>query len=71
VVAPTGRPRAPWGLMARMSGVRRTDDGHLKLQMPARFGEGTWMAAAWKVLADAGPEGLTVNEVRRSREGGC
>eukprot|EP00878_Enallax_costatus_P022608 GHUV01024000.1.p1 GENE.GHUV01024000.1~~GHUV01024000.1.p1 ORF type:complete len:306 (+),score=71.75 GHUV01024000.1:717-1634(+) len=38
-------------------------DGPLKLQLPVRFGEGTWMSAAWRVLAVAGPEGLPVPEV--------
>lgn len=39
-------------------------DGPLKLLLPLRFGESTWMAAAWKVLSEVGPEGLPVVEVR-------
>jgi hypothetical protein len=39
-------------------------DGPLKLILPLRFGDATWMAACWKVLSEAGPQGLTVPEVR-------
>jgi hypothetical protein len=42
-----------------------TGDGPLKLLLPLRFGETTWMAAAWKVLSEVGAEGLGVTEVRR------
>lgn len=38
-------------------------DGPLRLQQPDRFAPGTWMAAAWRVLAEAGPEGMVVAEV--------
>lgn len=41
-----------------------TGDGPLKLLLPLRFGETTWMAAAWKILSEVGPEGLPVTEVR-------
>ncbi|WIA12944.1 hypothetical protein OEZ85_006559 [Tetradesmus obliquus] len=40
-------------------------DGPLKLQLPQRFAEGTWMAAAWRVLAGVGPEGMYVNDLVR------
>lgn len=43
-----------------------TGDGPLKLLLPLRFGETTWMAAAWKVLSEVGAEGLGVTEVRLS-----
>jgi hypothetical protein len=38
-------------------------DGPLKLLLPLRFGETTWMAAAWKILSEVGVEGLPVAEV--------
>jgi hypothetical protein len=38
-------------------------DGPLKLQLPQRFAEGTWMAAAWRVLAGIGPEGMHIDDV--------
>jgi hypothetical protein len=38
-------------------------DGPLRLQCPQRFAEGTWMAAAWRVLAGMGPEGMYINDV--------
>lgn len=38
-------------------------DGPLKLLLPLRFGETTWMAAAWKILSEVGSEGLPVTEV--------
>jgi hypothetical protein len=38
-------------------------EGPLKLQLPQRFAEGTWMAAAWRVLAGVGPEGMYINDV--------
>lgn len=41
-------------------------DGPLKLMLPPRFGDTTWMAAAWKVLSEVGPEGLPVVEVSQS-----
>ncbi|KAF6264659.1 hypothetical protein COO60DRAFT_75930 [Scenedesmus sp. NREL 46B-D3] len=40
-------------------------DGPLKLQLPQRFAEGTWMAAAWRVLAGVGPEGMYINDLVR------
>lgn len=46
--------------------LRRTcpaGDGPLKLLLPLRFGETTWMAAAWKILSEVGSEGLPVTEV--------
>lgn len=48
-----------------------TGDGPLKLLLPLRFGETTWMAAAWKILSEVGVEGLPVTEiVRRITERG-
>jgi hypothetical protein len=38
-------------------------DGPLRLQLPVRFAEGTWMAAAWRVLAGVGPEGMKISDV--------
>jgi hypothetical protein len=38
-------------------------DGSLKLQLPQRFADGTWMAAAWRVLAGVGPEGMHIDDV--------
>ncbi|KAK2079154.1 hypothetical protein QBZ16_002845 [Prototheca wickerhamii] len=39
--------------------------GGLRLRLPARFGLGTVKAAAWSVLAEAGPAGLKVDEIAR------
>lgn len=43
-----------------------TDDaGHMTLVVPARFGLGTVKGAAYKVLQDVGPEGLSITEIAR------
>lgn len=62
----SGKGRGPKGAMGYegedvVSGW--TGDGPLKLLLPVRFGDSTWMAAAWKVLSEAGAEGLPVAEV--------
>ena len=41
------------------------DSGELKLRMPARFDPGSVKGAAWQVLTDVGPEGMTVIEITR------
>ena len=39
--------------------------GDLKLCLPPRLGIGTVKAAAWQVLAEAGPEGMPVYDIAR------
>ncbi len=39
--------------------------GDLKLSLPSRLGIGTVKAAAWQVLAEAGPEGMPVYDIAR------
>ena len=38
----------------------------MKLRLPARLGVGTVKAAAWQVLAEAGPEGMRVEDIARA-----
>lgn len=43
-----------------------TDDaGRVTLVAPARFGLGTVKGAAYKVLQEVGPEGLTITEIAK------
>lgn len=39
--------------------------GDLKLRLPSRLGVGTVKAAAWQVLAEAGPEGMRLEDIAR------
>ncbi|KAK9845568.1 hypothetical protein WJX84_003443 [Apatococcus fuscideae] len=41
------------------------DSGELKLRMPARFDPGSVKGAAWQVLTEVGPDGMTINEIAR------
>lgn len=41
------------------------ESGGLRLKMPSRFAPGTVKAAAWQVLAEAGPEGLSIAEIAK------
>lgn len=41
------------------------ESGSLRLKMPSRFAPGTVKAAAWQVLAEAGPEGLMIAEIAK------
>ncbi|KAL3160990.1 hypothetical protein ABBQ38_009379 [Trebouxia sp. C0009 RCD-2024] len=43
--------------------VVKDDAGHTTLVVPARFGLGTVKGAAYKVLQDVGPEGLSITEI--------
>lgn len=45
--------------------VVKDDAGRVKLVVPARFGLGTVKGAAYKVLQDIGPEGLSITEIAR------
>lgn len=64
--AADGRARAPKGAVGyEWEDVTegRMGDAPLRLELPHRFTPGTWMAAAWTVLASAGPSGMSVSEV--------
>ncbi|EIE24672.1 hypothetical protein COCSUDRAFT_46901 [Coccomyxa subellipsoidea C-169] len=39
--------------------------GNLKLRLPPRYAVGTVKAAAWQVLAEAGPDGLGITEIAK------
>ena len=41
------------------------EGGGAQLRLPPRFGAGTVKAAAWHVLAEAGPAGLNIAEIAR------
>lgn len=45
--------------------VVKDESGQVTLVAPARFGLGTVKGAAYKVLQDVGPEGLTIAEIAR------
>ena len=45
--------------------VVKDDAGRVTLVVPARFGLGTVKGAAYKVLQDVGPEGLSITEIAR------
>lgn len=45
--------------------VVKDDAGQTTLVVPARFGLGTVKGAAYKVLQDVGPEGLSITEIAR------
>lgn len=45
--------------------VVKDDAGQTTLVVPARFGLGTVKGAAYKVLQDIGPEGLSITEIAR------
>ena len=45
--------------------VVKDDAGQMTLVVPARFGLGTVKGAAYKVLQDVGPEGLSITEIAR------
>ena len=45
--------------------IVKDEAGHVTLVAPARFGLGTVKGAAYKVLQDVGPEGLTITEIAR------
>ncbi|GMH42842.1 hypothetical protein BSKO_10761 [Bryopsis sp. KO-2023] len=45
--------------------VQDSNGAGLNLRIPSRFSPGSVKAAAWMVLSEAGPEGLTVQEIAR------
>lgn len=45
--------------------VVKDEAGLVTLVVPARFGLGTVKGAAYKVLQDVGPEGLSITEIAR------
>lgn len=45
--------------------VVKDEAGHVTLVVPARFGLGTVKGAAYKVLQDVGPEGLSITDIAR------
>ncbi|MEW5303073.1 MAG: hypothetical protein WDW36_005801 [Sanguina aurantia] len=71
VVAGAGRrrPRAPKPVKPKFGtegeDVLVDEAGGQRLRLPPRFSNGTMKAAAWQVLAEAGPAGLSVTDIAR------